>query len=76
MYIPAQYFGFFIGVVLTWWFTRDPYNLQIDAYDSSRDQWHYSEAVGMETVGALMFVLIYLNQTSAFTRTNDDTGLQ
>jgi len=75
-YIFAQIMGFVGGCFLCWWFFEMPGELFIGKKAMADDEWWYSEAIGAETVAALAFVLIYLNQTSHITWAHVDPGMQ
>lgn len=76
LYILMQYAGHTVGVLLGYWFREDPGQLNIGRKPQGGDHWWYSEACGFEFFGSVMFVLIYLNQTSHISWLNSDPGLQ
>ena len=75
MYIVAQYAGFFVAILLGWWFREEAGTLIIDDKPGD-DNWWYSEAIGMEFFGSLVLVLIYLNQTSRISWLSPECGMQ
>ena len=73
VYIFAQYLGHFCGVALTWWYTAEPWSLNVPSYGST---WYYSDGIGQETVASFIFVMIYLHQTSRVSMLSKETALQ
>lgn len=82
LYIPAQFLGFFAGVVFKWYFDQWAGELKFGCKSnwtnitSSTVQYYWSEGTGLEFFIAVVFVLIWLSQTSSQTALSKDPGFQ
>jgi glycerol uptake facilitator-like aquaporin len=81
LYIPAQFLGFFAGVVFKWYFDQWAGQLTFMCKSSctmasSQQTYYWSEGTGLEFFIAVVFVLIFLSQTSRQTALSKDPACQ
>lgn len=74
IYILAQFFGFLVGTVLSWWFTTDVGRL--DLWKNANKTPQYSECISTETFYSFILVLCYLVVDSKETYIIEDKGIQ
>lgn len=72
LYIIAQFLGFFFSNFFVWWFKRDVGSLKI--WKENGDFQH-SEAIGMETFGSFVFILVHTLQMSKHCSASYNWGL-
>lgn len=82
LYIPAQLVGFFAGVVLKWYFDQwagqltFTCKLNCGTKVSTDKAYYWSEGTGLEFFIAVVYVLIFLSQTSRQTALSKDPACQ
>ena len=82
LYIPAQFLGFFAGVVFKWYFDQwagqliFPCKSNCTNVSSPVRSYYWSEGTGLEFFIAVVFVLIWLSQTSRQTALSNDPACQ
>ena len=75
-YIPAQFGGFFLGVLCQLWFDQSAVQLRFPAKPGNSDEYFWSEPTGYEFFVAIVFTLIWLFQTGRNTPVSEDKGTQ
>jgi len=73
IYIIAQFSGFLCGLMLAWWFNREPGRIEVFKDAAETDQIH--EAVVMEFVGSLIFIIVHLLSTHTKTSVASNWGV-
>lgn len=73
VYIIAQFGGFVLGLMLSWWFYRNPGRMVIWKGSSGDPQYH--EACAMEFFGSLGFILIHMLSTHSKTALSANWGI-